>query len=78
MREITYEADDCNGLVSVTRTRTSSGYAAITINFGKQRITLSNDDEDIGDNYEMMAIELGRTIEEAAINPCNLPTMEDI
>ena len=67
MREITAG----EGRMTVTRTRTSGGYAAIIIKAGDISITFNNDKDN---NYEEQSRALAQLINEAVNNPCKLPS----
>ena len=70
MREVTFN----EGNLTVVRTRTSNGYAAITIKVVNDSITFIN----VNDNheYEQQAAKLADLIDEAAGTPCSLPEVE--
>lgn len=73
-REVTFKADYG---ITVHRSRNSKDYAAITIivtGKGKeQRMVFSNESRAFGDNYEMAARELIKTIDNACDEMCLLP-----
>lgn len=71
MRTISAKSED--GLIKVTRTRTSAGYASIKISFKDQDITIANDNNA---GYEQQALNLAKVITKVAQNPCNLPRLE--
>lgn len=55
--------------VSAMRTRTSAGYSAISVEFGKQRIDFT-----IGDSYEEHARLVIDILGRICDNPCLLPS----
>ncbi len=64
---------DCDGdkvEMTVTRTRTSDGFNAITAKFGIQRIEFNSE---FGDNYEEVAREFARMLETVTYASCSLP-----
>ena len=73
MREVTYVSEDYPEMIEVTRTRTSEGSCSIVIGFSGQQITISNNQTDIGDNYEMMARDLASALDAATDNMCHIP-----
>jgi len=73
LRELTYVGEDYPELIKVIRSRTSNGFAAIKIFVGTETITIANDNELFSDNYEMIALDLSRILDNAAIHSCVLP-----
>lgn len=67
MRSMTFEG---NGM-SVTRTRNSRGYAAISLRFGDAQITFE------GDGYQEKASELARLLDQAANHTCAIPALKE-
>ena len=63
LKEVKIKSEEYDFL-RVERVRTSSGTCLIKIHVFNKTIELSNEDEDIGDNYEDVASELARIIEE--------------
>ena len=65
MKEITIQSELYDDL-SVSRTRTSDGFAQICIKCGKQIITFNDND------YEEQASELSKMLADITCNPCAL------
>ena len=67
-----YESEDKT--LRVTRTRTSSGFASITISANGETIRFDNEEGNVA--YEQQAGELARLIEAAATDTCSIPPVE--
>lgn len=73
-----------DGNMEVSRTRTSKGFASITIRVGGNSISFNNEPDDnphadtsadaYGDNYEQKAMRLAKLIDEVSRNGCTLPS----
>ena len=73
MIEKTFTSKD--GKMKVCRTRTSKGFASISV-FIEGRITNLSFTNELDEAYEFTAMELSDLLEEAAGDPCNLPKVE--
>ena len=72
-----------DGNMEVSRTRTSKGFASITIRVGGNSLSFTNEPDDnprgnlsvdaCGDNYEQKAMRLAKLIDEVSSNGCTLP-----
>ena len=58
-------------IIEASRMRTSNGFCKIQIEYGKQKISFTNENED--HDYEQKAIELARVLDKIALDPCDLP-----
>ncbi len=73
MKEVRKTTED--GLFDVIRTRTSNGFASITIRSnGDEERSFNFTNENDNNGYEMQALELAETLRDVAENPCKLPT----
>ena len=59
-------------VATVARTRTSDGLCSIGIAFDGGSFLITNDENDFGDQYEQLALDLAKAIADIANNPCKL------
>jgi len=58
--------------IQVLRKKDSHGACSILIYFGSQKLAIENEDDSIGDHYEMMARALCEVLDEATDDTCKL------
>lgn len=61
--------------IRFTRTRTSGGFRTIVATLGTQKIEFTSDL--FGDNYEQVALQFARGLEEMASEACSLPVVKE-
>lgn len=73
IREIKEQSEEYPNIIA-RRTRTSAGFAQISITYGTQTIKFSNDSGN--DAYETQALETAKLLDEIALEPCVLPEVK--
>lgn len=66
-----HDADGEVQQITVTRTRTTNGFASITMQFGKQRIEFNSD---IAEGYEQAARSARELLDSACSESCTIPS----
>ena len=74
MREVKLVSEEYPDIEAI-RTRTSNGFASITLKVGDKHISFSSENDN--DAYEQQALEVAKVLQDVAYNSCRLPKIED-